>query len=112
MVKKAVVNSATDEIPYYSALQEAGEGVHGNKGEDYGHPVDDFTAVAKAMNAYLEKKYGEQAAVLGPVDIPIFQIIVKMMREANRPKRDNRVDMAGYAETLEMVHHRFNNLRF
>jgi hypothetical protein len=28
---------------------------------------------------------------------------VKMSRECNRPKRDNRVDLAGYAETLDMV---------
>ena len=28
---------------------------------------------------------------------------VKISREANSPKRDNRVDGAGYFETLEMV---------
>jgi hypothetical protein len=58
------------------------------------------------MNAYLGKKYGAQCnAVLPATDIPIFQILVKVMREAERPKHDNRVDIAGYAETLEMVHY-------
>jgi hypothetical protein len=31
---------------------------------------------------------------------------VKMSREVNRPKRDNRVDMAGYTGTLELVRDR------
>jgi hypothetical protein len=28
---------------------------------------------------------------------------VKMSRECNKPKRDNRIDIAGYAEALDMV---------
>ena len=30
-------------------------------------------------------------------------IAVKISRECHRPKRDNRVDIAGYAEALDMV---------
>lgn len=30
-------------------------------------------------------------------------IAVKISRECHRPKRDNRVDIAGYAEVLDMV---------
>lgn len=84
-------------------LQEAQSLVHGARNADYGHPADDFAAVAKAFNAYIEKKYN----TVGPLeatDVPIFQMIVKIMREANKPKRDNLVDIAGYAATLEMVH--------
>lgn len=84
-------------------LQEAQSLVYGARNADYGHPADDFAAVAKAFNAYVEKKYN----IVGPleaVDVPIFQMLVKIMREANKPKRDNLVDIAGYAATLEMVH--------
>lgn len=84
-------------------LQEAQSLVYGARNADYGHPADDFAAVAKAFNAYIEKKYN----IVGPLeatDVPIFQMIVKIMREANKPKRDNLVDIAGYAATLEMVH--------
>jgi len=28
---------------------------------------------------------------------------VKISRECNKPKRDNRIDIAGYAEALDMV---------
>lgn len=88
---------------YKSPCTEAADMVHGIKGADYGRPLQNFEAVAFAMNAYLRKKYGAQYAVLNATDIPIFQIMVKVMREAERPKHDNRVDIAGYAETLEMV---------
>lgn len=90
---------------YNSPCTEAADMVHGLKGADYGRPLEDFQAVAQAMNAYLSKKYGPQYGTLSATDIPIFQILVKVMREAERPKHDNRVDIAGYAETLEMVHY-------
>lgn len=94
---------------YKSPATEAAELVHGGRGADYGRPLQDFDAVASAMNAYLRKKYGKDAACLSAEDIPIFQILVKVMREAERPKHDNRVDIAGYAETLEMVHYDLGN---
>lgn len=84
-------------------LQEAQALVYGARNADYGHPADDFAAVAKAFNAYIEKKYN-MVGLLKPTDVPIFQMIVKIMREANKPKRDNLVDIAGYAATLELVY--------
>ena len=30
-------------------------------------------------------------------------IVIKLCREENKPKKDNRVDIAGYALTLDMV---------
>ena len=103
---RAEVQSPSKPTPEYkSPCTEAADMVHGIKGADYGRPLGDFLAVANAMNSYLSKKYGPGAARLGPEDIPIFQIMVKVMREAERPKHDNRVDIAGYAETLEMVHY-------
>lgn len=84
-------------------LQEAQAWVYGARNADYGHPADDFAAIAKAFNAYVEKKYNI-ANLLEATDVPIFQMIVKIMREATKPKRNNLVDIAGYAATLEMVH--------
>jgi len=74
------------DVKRESAVEEAQRLVHGDRGQAYGHPLEDFTADAAAMNAYL----------------------MKVMREAERPKRDNRVDIAGYAETLQMVHDRMD----
>lgn len=39
-----------------------------------------------------------------PEHIPLCMIAAKISRECHSPKQDNRIDIAGYAETLEMVH--------
>ena len=79
-----------------STLEEAQRLVHGNRGEDYGHPLDDFTKTARMW-----------AVILG-CDVSAEQVglcmaCVKISRQMNRPKRDNMVDLAGYAETVQMV---------
>ena len=79
-----------------SILFEAHNLVHGVRGEDYGHPYEDFSRTAKIWSAILDKE-------VTPEQVALCMIGVKMSRECNRPKRDNRVDMAGYAETLDMV---------
>lgn len=99
---KVVVDEAIAEAPV-TILQEAQALVYGARNADYGHPADDFAAVAKAFNAYIKMKYNI-VNLLESTDVPIFQIIVRIMREANKPKRDNLVDIAGYAATLEMIY--------
>lgn len=101
--KVPVAESQDVALKVPNILEEANALVHGARNADYGHPADDFAAVAKAFNAYVEKKYNI-ANLLEATDVPIFQMVVKIMREANKPKRDNLVDIAGYAATLEMVH--------
>lgn len=79
-----------------SVLSEAERLVHGSRGADYGHPRDDFSRTGRIWGA-----------VLGLPDVPpekvaLCMVGVKMSRECNRPKRDNRVDGAGYFETCDM----------
>ena len=84
-------------------LQEAQRLVHGDRGGDYGHPLDDFNKTALIWQAILggKMKPGEK---IEPEDIALCMVGVKISREVNKPKRDNRVDGAGYFETLNMVH--------
>lgn len=35
--------------------------------------------------------------------VALMMVALKISRESRIPKRDNRVDMAGYAETADMV---------
>ena len=79
-----------------SILEEAKRIVHGDRGENYGHPLEDFSRTAKIWSAILGIEVtAEQVA--------LCMVGVKISREVNRPKRDNIVDGAGYFETLDMV---------
>lgn len=89
-----------DQFEPETPLEEAQRLVHGDRQASYGHPIEDFTRTGRMWGA-----------LLGTDDVPpekvaLCMIAVKMSRECNRPKRDNAVDMAGYAETLHMVRER------
>lgn len=80
-----------------SALEEAQRLVHGDRGQAYGHPIEDYTRTGRMWGA-----------ILGLPDIDprlccLMMAAVKISREVNAPKRDNRVDLAGYAECAQMV---------
>lgn len=86
-----------------SILLEAHELVHGDRGQAYGPPAEDFETAAEIATAMLRRKgLLADGATLEAADIPLIMIAVKLSRECYRPKRDNRVDIAGYAETMEM----------
>lgn len=77
-----------------------------DRGADYGHPLDNFELEAQLMNCWLAKRKGydtpaNMGTVLTAKDMAIHKIFMKIAREANRHKRDNSVDIAGYAWCLE-----------
>ena len=78
-------------------LQEAQRLVHGDRGVQYGHPIEDYTRTGRMWGA-----------ILGIPDIDpriccLMMAAVKISREVHKPKRDNRVDLCGYAECADMV---------
>lgn len=83
-----------------SSLEEAQSLVHGDRGDDYGHPIDDFTRTGRMWGAILD------LPDVPPEKVGLCMAAVKISREVNKPKRDNRVDLAGYAETVDMVMNR------
>lgn len=82
--------------PKENILEEANRLVHGDRGQAYGHPAEDFKRTA-----------GIWSHILGfevPVEkVALCMVGVKISRQCNAPKRDNWTDMAGYAETGYMV---------
>lgn len=81
-------------------LQEAQRLVHGDRGEDYGHPAEDLQRTGRIWGA-----------ILGSEDVPAWKVAlcmvgVKISREVNAPKRDNLADLAGYAEVVHMTYER------
>ena len=95
---KDVYDAETGE-PYAdeSILVEADRLVSVDRQADYGHPIDDFSRSAAMWSAILGIEVQAE-------QIPLCMIAVKMSRELNRAKRDNLVDIAGYAKTLALVH--------
>ena len=85
-----------------SILDTAKRLTGGERQEDYGHPSDDFERAAQMWTAILGDKLHEGEKVTAE-DIPLCMIAVKLARQAHRHKRDNLVDIAGYARTAAMV---------
>lgn len=79
-----------------SVCREALKLVHGDRQDSYGHPYEDFSRTAKIWTEIL-------GHAVTPAQVALCMIGVKLSREVNKPKRDNVVDIAGYAETLQMV---------
>ena len=78
-------------------LAEAERLVHGDRQADYSHPFDDYTRTGRMWGA-----------ILGIPDIDprictLMMAAVKISRECHKPKRDNRVDGAGYFECADLI---------
>ncbi len=85
-----------------TVLEEAQRLVTGDRGDAYGHPLDDFSRTAALWTALLADKLLPGAEITAQ-DAIRCMIAVKLSRDVNAPKRDNRTDIAGYALCLQMA---------
>ena len=75
-------------------LDEAKKTICGERQDVYGSPEDSFTLIANYWNSYLAAKDG----MLSALDIAHMMVLFKMARvQGQAPKRDNYVDLCGYA---------------
>jgi hypothetical protein len=77
-------------------LEEANKITSKDRHNDYGGPEENFTLVAKYWSVY-------KGVEFKPEDVGMFNILQKIARQQFKNKRDNLVDIAGYARTLEML---------
>jgi hypothetical protein len=83
-----------------SPLAEADRLVSGDRQAAYGHPIEDFTRTGRMWGAILG------IPDVDPALVGLCMAALKISREVHRPKRDNRVDLAGYAKTIDLVRQR------
>jgi hypothetical protein len=83
-------------------LDEADRITASDRQEDYGHPSQDFARTARMWTGILADKL-RNGTEIAAMDVPLCMIAVKLARQAHRHKRDNLVDIAGYARTAAMV---------
>lgn len=76
--------------------QEADRVVSTDRRADYGHPLDNWTQTAAMWSAILGVEVTAEQGLL-------CMIAAKISRETNAPKRDNLVDIAGYAKCVDLV---------
>lgn len=83
--------------PPESILSEAKRLVEGGeRNQSYGPPEMDFKRIADMVTALLRHKL-KDGEILLPEDIARMMICLKLSRSVWQQKRDNWVDMAGYA---------------
>jgi hypothetical protein len=85
-------------MPDETILQEAQRLVHGDRQASYGHPYDDYARTARMWEAIL----GMPPLAISPRIACLMMAAVKISREVNKSKRDNRVDGAGYFACAEL----------
>lgn len=80
-----------------SILDEAKNVVYSSRQASYGAPEDSFATTAALWSAYL-------GTPIRPEDVGMMMILIKVARERYQHKKDNLVDIAGYAECVARLH--------
>jgi Domain of unknown function (DUF6378) len=77
-------------------LEEAAEVLAGDRKEAYGDTHERCSVIAQYWTTY-------KGVEFTATDIPMMMILFKMAREQNKFKRDNLVDIAGYAHIKNVL---------
>lgn len=81
--------------------QEAIEIVNGARRNHYGTPLDNHTRTAEFWSTYVENAM--KKGYLSAEDVCYMMMLVKIARAMEKDKRDNGVDIVGYALNVEII---------
>lgn len=85
-----------------TVLEEAQRIIYGDREKTYGHPAKNFENTAVFWRAWLFAKHGA-APPLDVEDVAMMMVLLKLARQAHGHKRDNLVDLCGYAACVQKV---------
>jgi hypothetical protein len=83
-----------------SILYDAYHAVYGDRQADYGTVTANFNTIADLWSTTLRSILKEN---ITPEQVGLCMIQVKVARQMYKPKKDNLIDIAGYAATLEKL---------
>lgn len=81
-----------------SILDEADSIVNGDRAVAYGPAERNLSRIAAMWSAYLGHDVDAR-------QVAMCMALLKIGRDAHKPKRDNLVDLAGYAELADQIGH-------
>jgi hypothetical protein len=90
------------KLPHLSVLEEAAAATAGDRRRDYGTATDNHTRIADGWNWYLNARPVKDAPI-SALDAAMMMIVLKIARSVHRPKRDNFVDIIGYAKCAAQI---------
>lgn len=77
-------------------LEEAATLVSGDRQNAYGHPRDNFERIAKIWSVVL-------GIEVTPREVALCMIGLKVARDVNEPRRENLLDIVGYADCADQL---------
>lgn len=92
-----------------TVLEEANRIIYGDREKTYGDPGKNFRATAELWNGYIRAKHEAEKKTnvydwgLSALDVAHMMILLKIARELHMHRRDNVVDMAGYAGCIQKM---------
>jgi hypothetical protein len=81
-------------------FKDASNTINGERQTMYGEPEDSFFVIGSLWGEYLRTRYDVELQIK-PDDVAFMMVQYKMAREMNQHKRDNLVDIVGYAGILD-----------
>jgi Domain of unknown function (DUF6378) len=93
--------ASTTDAPE-TVLEEAQRIIYGDREKTYGHPAKNFENTAGFWQAWFVAKYGSTPPI-DVEDVAMMMVLLKLARQAHGHKRDNLVDLCGYAACIQKV---------
>lgn len=90
--------------PQRQLLLDAADTVDGERQDQYGNAEDSFAVIAELWSSYINigRPQSEQIEITAK-DVALMMVLFKVAREGNSPKRDNLLDLAGYAALAQRI---------
>ena len=101
IVRRPVVEEKQEMLEPLNILQEADLLTMGDRQRDYDHPLPNHERIAWMWNSYFRSCGHDEW--LGPRDVALMMVLLKIARQVHTPKRDNLVDICGYARCVERM---------